>query len=238
MQLPSPNQHHCGLRHRTCGLARLHCKVDTGTHRQRPAACCFLLIADPQIFLHKSATSGRFRMEAGGAPGMLCMYHRGGVGSEPDDVTVPPKVRRGGRWYGLGTDAGLSLTDPHSKRPSQQCTQHADSEMRGGLAQNADRGSQNEQGKQVGGRPTSGAAANAQGARKQNRQRQLDGRRLGVGETGTTRRPSTGPRQPRGAASTPPHPPQPHQTQPQDEARTTRSRTGAPAKLREGTASG
>ena len=54
-----------------------------------------------------------------------------------------------------------------------------------------------------------------------------------VGKNGTPREPVRR-QQPRGAASAPPQPPPPHQAQPHGERRRTRSRTGAPAKPREG----
>ena len=94
-----------------------------------------------------------------------------GASSEPSDVPVQHKVRRSSRWHGLqndlGADAGMAL-GAHSERPGQQCTQREDSEMQRGLARNAERGSQNEQGERVGGRRASRAAAKAHVDRKRN----------------------------------------------------------------------
>ena len=81
--------------------------------------------------------------------------------------------------------------------------------------------------------PTTRAAARA---------REVEGRTLRgqtgnvgkvVGKRRTGSRPK-GPRQPQGAVSVPSHTPQPHQAQPRGERRSTGSRTGAPAKPREG----
>ena len=77
------------------------------------------------------------------------------------------------------------------------------------------------------------AATYANESRNQRTRERIGARGKDLGKKGTRGRPIRP--GPQGAASVPSHPPpQPHRAQPQGERRSTRSRTGAPAKPREG----
>ena len=82
-------------------------------------------------------------------------------------------------------------------------------------------------------RPPARAATKARETARRRGQGLTDRRGKDGGGKGTKGR-HTRPDQPQGAVSAPPHSPQPHQAQPHGERRPTRSRTGAPAKPREG----
>ena len=151
-----------------------------------------------------------------------------------DGTPVRPRARGNNRRHGSGKSAGVATTTTATNdlrveglnegRDLSVCgksARHVEGEARSEREELEDEG------------PTTRAAARA---------REVEGRRVRgqtedsgkvVGKRGIEGRP-TGPRQPQGAVSVPSHTPQPHQAQPRGERRSTGSRTGAPAKPREG----
>ena len=127
--------------------------------------------------------------------------------SEWNETPTQPRVRKSSRRHGLRMSAGMaSATTTMNGLRMEGLNGRVHLDISGDSAQHLGGGTQSEREEQEDGRPTTRAAVKTREIEGRRGQGQTNGRGKVVGEKGTMRRP-TGPRQPQGAASAPPHPP-------------------------------
>jgi len=154
--------------------------------------------------------------------------------SGSDVAPAQSGVREGNRRHGPSTRAGMASEVAATnglRMEGPNVRMHSDKSR--GLAQCLGSGARSEHEEREDEGPAARAATRIREIARQRGQGRTDGLGEVTGGKGTKGR-HTRPEQLQGAVSAPPHPTQPHQAQPHGERRPTRSRTGAPAKPREG----
>ena len=154
--------------------------------------------------------------------------------SGSDVAPAQSGVRESNRRHGPSTRAGMASEVAATnglRMEGPNVRMHSDKSR--GLAQCLGSGARSEHEEREDEGPAARAATRIREIARQRGQGRTDGLGKVTGGKGTKGR-HTRPEQLQGAVSAPPHPTQPHQAQPHGERRPTRSRTGAPAKPREG----